>query len=166
MNSSEIINKIIEANHKAIGGKATRKQYPVGKAQSEQLQALGILKAFLNAPFDTIGFSDAKAVLTAAEDAGGQVGGWTEDLEGDVTTVAGSELQQALQTEDVTLVNEYEIEVYEATNGDMATIATTLTQNGIINSLQDERLWVEPENVGPAVEIINGLGLTTDEDAS
>ncbi len=64
------------------------------------------------------------------------------------------------------LANEYEIEVYDATYDDMDTIATRLTQRGILNSLRNERLWVEPENVGPAVEIINALGFPTDEDGN
>ena len=92
MNSNEIqneINEIIKANHKTIGGRSARKQFPIGKAQQATLESLGILDMVPNAPYSqTIGFSDAKAIIEAAQDAGGKWQGNMHMDDGSMTTAS------------------------------------------------------------------------------
>lgn len=86
------IARIITELHEKIGGKAARKQYQVGKAQREQLQALGIID-LMPAGY---GFSDAKAVLEAATDGPREIGGKTAEGEGDSYVTSGSALWKLL----------------------------------------------------------------------
>lgn len=86
------IARIIAELHEKIGGKAARKQYQVGKAQREQLTALGIVDLM---PVG-YGFSDAKAVLEAATDSPREVGGKTAEGEGDSYVTSGSALWNLL----------------------------------------------------------------------
>ena len=99
MTSSEAIQNeiksIIGNLHQRIGGRATRHQYPSGKAQEKRLAELGLLD-MMPAGF---GHSDAKAVIEAAEAAEHEVGGFTEDYEGDVTTMRASKLYTLLHSE-------------------------------------------------------------------
>lgn len=69
MNSEAVkteIQNVITANTERIGYKAARKQYAAGKAQIATLTALGIID-LMPAKF---GFSDADAVISAAQDSG------------------------------------------------------------------------------------------------
>lgn len=69
MNSEAVkteIQNVITANTERIGYKAARKQYAAGKTQIATLTALGIID-LMPAKF---GFSDADAVIAAAQDNG------------------------------------------------------------------------------------------------
>lgn len=71
---------------------------------------------------------------------------------------------------------QYEIEVYEADETDLAhTIVNALYHGGVAGDNRDEigmyqrenkshSVFVNPADVGLAVEIINALGFETDED--
>lgn len=90
------INSIIEANHSKIGGRAARKQAPIAKHQIATLTELGILDMVPNAPYSKyIGYSDAKAVIEAAQDAGGKV--YVSNYD-DVSKSAASNLYMLLNT--------------------------------------------------------------------
>lgn len=92
------INSIIEANHKTLG-KFSSKQYPVGKAQITTLTELGIIELMPLAPYSrTIGHSDAKAVIEAAQDSG--KGASTDALSDDPATYPASKLYTLLNEVD------------------------------------------------------------------
>lgn len=116
MNKQEIINQIIEDSRKKY--KAWQ-QYPVAKWQRERLEELGILDICLN--IENFGHSDAKAIIAAADDEGGQVGSWTVDLEGDVTDVPASKLSQSLSEE----LDERETKAHQNLNRVIETIRGT-----------------------------------------
>lgn len=66
------VERIVAANQARLGGRGARNQYPIGKAQERELQALGLLEFVPRAPFSkTIGNNDARAVLEAARQASG-----------------------------------------------------------------------------------------------
>ena len=77
MNTQSVQNEItsiIEANHSRIGGRAARSQPRIAKHQIATLTTLDILDMVPNAPYcKFIGHSDAKAIIEAAQDAGGKV---------------------------------------------------------------------------------------------
>lgn len=99
------INSIIEASHKALG-KFASKQYPVGKAQLATLTELGIIEFMPNAPYSrTIGHSDAKAVIAAAQDSGKSVS--TDALSDDPATYPASKLYTLLNEVDEAEVTEH-----------------------------------------------------------
>lgn len=98
------INSIIEANHSRIGGRAARNQYRIGKAQENTLRELGILDLVPNAPYcKYIGHSDAKAVIEAAQDAGGKV--YVSNYD-DVSKSAASNLYTLLHAISVEVIDE------------------------------------------------------------
>lgn len=102
------INAIIEENHKRIGGRAARKQAQIAKHQITTLTELGLIDYMPNAPYSRyIGYSDAKAVIEAAQDAGGKV--YVSNYD-DVSKSEASNLYQLLnapveeETEDYTVI--------------------------------------------------------------
>lgn len=94
--AQQAINKIIEA-YRNENGKAARNQYPVTKKQIDTLTELGILEMVPNAPYaKTIGSTEAKLIIEAANASSHSVGGFNNDYEGDGVMIDASDLYKAL----------------------------------------------------------------------
>lgn len=105
----EAINNIVDPNR-------LNRQYPASKAQLAELEALGLIEFMpicKHPSVKAIGHTDAKKVLEAAKDSGGQVGGFNANLEGDVASSDASELYKALHEEAETVPTKDEPELVE-----------------------------------------------------